>query len=140
MDIHGFLALPHRFGWGGVDCDDCQTFLASWCLFAIGIDPAEGLRGTYRTRDEARAIVDCHGGPDAFMNSKLVAIGCLRVGADDARDGDIGLVRITTADETRQPYLATVGAIRFGPLWAMIGPGGVSRRKAIRISSWRLPQ
>lgn len=137
MDIHGFLALPHRFRWGGMSGDDCMTFAASWARYAIGVDPAEDLRGTYRTRDEAHSIIAAHGGAVRFMDRHLVGIGCKRV--QQPETGDIGLVRMMTSDEDGQAVEAEVGAVRFGPVWASIAPGGVIGRKADMVACWRLP-
>ena len=137
MNIKGFLSLPHRFRWGGMDGDDCMTFAASWALHAVGVDPAEGLRGTYRTKDEAHAIMATHGGPQAFMTGKLLAIGCRRV--KQTRDGDIGLVRMLAGETYDDVRVTEVGAIRFGPLWASISPAGVIARRAEMIAAWRLP-
>lgn len=38
MTLHEFLALDHRFQWGGVNGEDCMTFAASWVCSQIGID------------------------------------------------------------------------------------------------------
>lgn len=137
MNIHEFTALPHRFRWGGVGGDDCMTFPASWALQAIGLDPADGLRGTYTTRAEAQAIVDAHGGALAFMGSKLLAIGARRT--DQPADGDIGLVRMLAGDTPDDVSMRAVGAIRFGPLWASLAPAGVVATRAECIAAWRLP-
>lgn len=137
MDIHGFLARPHRFRWGGVGGDDCMTFAASWALHVIGIDPAEELRGTYRTRVEAHSIIAAHGGALRFMDGHLSAIGCKRV--SEPETGDIGLVSMMTSDDDGAAVEAEVGAVRFGPVWASIAPGGVVARKAETIACWRLP-
>lgn len=137
MNIHEFLALPHRFRWGGVGGDDCMTFAASWAGHAIGIDPAADLRGTYRTRAEAHSIVDAHGGALRFMDRHLVGIGCKRV--QQPETGDIGLVRMMTGDEDGGAIEAEVGAVRFGPMWASISPGGVVARRAEMVACWRLP-
>ncbi|MFN7010884.1 MAG: DUF6950 family protein [Allorhizobium sp.] len=77
----GFLStcLPHRFRWGGMGGDDCMTFAASWVAKSYGVDPAEGLRGTCSTRDEALAIMAAHGGEMAFMAAHLEPIGATRV-------------------------------------------------------------
>lgn len=137
MNIHGFLALPHRFRWGGMGGDDCMTFAASWARYAIGIDPAEELRGTYRTRDEAHSIIAAHGGAVRFMDGHLVGIGCRRV--QHPETGDIGLVRMVTSDDDGNAVETEVGAVRFGPMWASIAPSGVVSRRAEMVACWRLP-
>jgi hypothetical protein len=137
MILKEFLGLQHRFRWGGLDGDDCMTFPASWALAAIGIDPAEGLRGTYRSKAEAHAILDRHGGPLAFMAGRLIRIGATR--ADEPEDGDIGLVRMLAEESMDDAEVTEVGAIRFGPLWAAITPSGVIGKRAEHIAAWRLP-
>jgi hypothetical protein len=137
MDIKGFLSLPHRFRWGGVGGDDCKTFPATWMQYAIGIDPAAGLRGTYSTKAEAHAILKAAGGSLAFMDGKLAPHGCWRV--DAPQDGDIGLVRMMAGENYDDVMLTEVGAIRFGPSWASIAPRGVVACRAEAIAIWRLP-
>ncbi|MBX4870573.1 hypothetical protein HJA85_27000 [Rhizobium bangladeshense] len=137
MDIHHFLALPHRFRWGGVGGDDCMTFPASWALRCVGIDPAEDLRGTYRTRDEAHAIVESYGGELAFMDGHLLKIGAKRV--QHPETGDIGLIRAMTGETAADRIEAKIGAIRFGPLWVCIHPAGIRATPAEHIAAWRLP-
>lgn len=137
MDIHRFIALPHRFRWGGVGGEDCMTFPARWSLESIGVDPAEELRGTYRTRDEAHAIMASYGGALEFMGAHLSKIGAKRV--QQAETGDIGLIKATIGDSYDDQTQALIGAVRFGPLWACIHPGGVRAMVAESIAVWRLP-
>lgn len=134
MDIHEFLALPHRFRWGGVDGDDCMTFCATWAKECTGIDLAANLRGTYRTKAGAHAVMGEAGGALAFMAARLSLLSAERV--QQPQDGDIGLIRTMTecGVETQ------VGAIRFGPLWACINPAGVRATKSEFIAAWRLPR
>lgn len=137
-DIHTFVLAPRKFRWGGVGGEDCMTFAASWVLEVTGVDPAENLRGTYRTRAEAHAIVDSYGGAFRFMNYHLSSAGVKL--AESPRTGDVGLVRMMTSDEDGRPQEGEIGAIRFGPLWASMTPGGVVARKADMIRCWRLPE
>lgn len=109
-----------------------MTFPASWMLAARGVDPAKGLRGISSTKDEAHAVIAKHGGALKLMASKFEATGCKRV--NDPGDGDIGLIRMPDGDG-----FAEVGAIRFGPLWVCIGPGGVYGRRMDMVAAWRLP-
>jgi hypothetical protein len=137
MNIHEFLALPHYFRWGGVGGQDCMTFPAQWALVSVGVDPAEDLRGAYRTREQAHAIMKAHGGELEFMSRHLLRIGAKRV--QHAETGDIGLIKATTGDTYDDQADALIGAIRFGPLWACIHPGGVRATPAESIAIWRLP-
>ncbi len=137
MNIHEFLALPHRFRWGGVGGDDCFTFAASWCLHQTGVDPARVYRGTYRTRDEAQALISAHGGEIAFAGSQLAAISAKRI--QNPGDGDVAIVRMVTGENALDMRASLVGAIRFGPLWASISPFGVRALRADFLAAWRVP-
>lgn len=137
MNIHEYLALPHRFRWGGVGGEDCMTFAARWALEVIGIDPAEHLRGTYRSKSEAHAILEAHGGHLKLMEMYAAQIGAKRV--QQPQDGDVGLIRAMTGETYDEQAETMMGAVRFGPLWACIHPGGVRATPAEFISAWRLP-
>ncbi|MGR9386455.1 DUF6950 family protein [Rhizobium leguminosarum] len=137
MDIHHFLALPHRFRWGGAGGDDCLTWPASWTLRLTDFDPADEFRGTYSTREQAQRILDRHGGNLALMERQLAPINAKRVQSPET--GDIGLIRAMTGENMEDQAEALIGAIRFGPLWACIHPAGVRATKAEFIAAWRLP-
>lgn len=134
MDIHEFLERPHRFRWGGVDGDDCMTFCATWAKECTGVDLAANLRGTYRTKPEAHAVMDAAGGALAFMDARLSLLGAELV--QKPQDGDIGLIKTMIEGGVA----SEVGAIRFGPLWACIHPAGVRATKSDFIAAWRLPR
>ncbi len=138
MNIHDFLALPHRFRWGGMGGDDCFTFPASWCLDQNGIDPAAAYRGTYSSRREAHELIAAHGGEVDFAGRQLSIIGARRV--QQPLDGDVGIVRMLVGESSADMHFALVGAIRFGPLWASISPAGVRATKADFIAAWRFLQ
>lgn len=137
MDIHEFLALPHQFKWGGVGGDDCMTFCASWVRECLGVDPAEQLRGTYSSRAQAHAVMDRFGGPLAFMEHHLWAVGAKRV--QQPQDGDIGLIRAMSGESYSDQALYEVAALRFGPLWVVNHPAGQRGISADFIAAWRLP-
>jgi hypothetical protein len=133
MTLHEFKALPHRFGWGGANGrDDCTTFCATWISEQIGIDPAERLRGTYRTEEGAHALLDAAGGLVPFMAGHLEPIGFVRV--NDPQDGDVGVIDAPVGlnGETKE-----IGAIRFGPLWLTLSPCGVVGKKTDFVAAWR---
>lgn len=138
MNIKGFLSLPHRFRWGGIGGDDCMTFPSSWMLYAIGIDPASNLRGTYSTKAEAHALMAADGGAHAFMGKRLMQVGCARI--DDPRDGDIGLVCMLAGESPSDVRISEIGAVRFGPVWASISPRGVVAQRADCVAAWRFPR
>ncbi|MGQ3080706.1 MULTISPECIES: DUF6950 family protein [Rhizobium/Agrobacterium group] len=135
MNIHEFLALPHRFRWGGIGGDDCFTFPASWCLDQTGIDPAAEHRGAYASRSEAHALIAEYGGEVAFASRQLSTIGARRV--QNPQDGDVGIVIMMAGENSSEMHQALVGAIRFGPLWASISPAGVRATKADFVAAWR---
>ncbi|MCM2293027.1 hypothetical protein NAC44_11910 [Allorhizobium sp. BGMRC 0089] len=114
-----------------------MTFAASWCFCAIGIDPAADLRGTYRTREAAHALLERAGGHAAFMAAHLDPVGARRV--QHPQDGDIGLCRMLAGDDETTAAIALVGVVRFGPAWAAIAPHGVVVRRSEHIACWRLP-
>jgi hypothetical protein len=133
MDLREFLALPHRFRWGGSAVDDCTMFCASWVFELTGVDPAEDIRGTYSDAEGANRILDAAGGIVPFAKSRLEPLGF--VPTDDPADGDIGVVR---APVGIGEGIALVGAIRFGPLWAILAPAGVIARKLEHVAAWGL--
>lgn len=133
MTLQEFLRLPHRFRWGGQGGDDCTTFCASWVEEETGTDPALMLRGTYRDCDGAHALLDAAGGLVPFMASHLEPLGYVRT--NDPQDGDIGAVLAPVGlDESKE-----IGAIRYGPLWAILGPSRVVTKQAEFIAAWRRP-
>jgi hypothetical protein len=144
MDIHEFVHLPHRFMWGGDGrahpadpqgrvYNDCTTICASWVEVLTGVDPAADLRGTYRTAEGAHAIITAAGGHVAFMQARLAPLGFKRV--HHPIDGDVGCVR---APSGMEGGFSEVGAVRFGPLWASLGPMGIVAKPLEMIAAWRL--
>jgi len=144
MDIKEYLALPHRFMWGGDGrphradpngffYNDCTTFCATWVEMQIGVDPAKDLRGTYRTEDGAHAILGAAGGIIPFMAGKLEPLGFKRV--QNPVDGDIGVIHAIAG----LGFSTDIAALRFGPLWACLGRNGVAAKKAEFLAAWSLP-
>lgn len=133
MTLHEFLMHPHRFQWGGTSGDDCTMFCATWVYHLTGIDPARDLRGTYSDARGAHRILARAGGIVAFADERLLPLGFTRT--DEPQDGDLGVVEAPIGMEEDT---ALVGAIRFGPLWAVLSPGGVVARKLDHVAAWRL--
>ena len=138
MTLQEFLAQPRRFRWGGEepDTDDCLTFLARFIWACIDVDPAEKLRGTYRTEEQAHYIIDEYGGSVAFVSAMIEPDLAERI--DQPMDGDIAIIR---APAGLDGLSKEIGAIRFGPLWAAMGPGGIVARDARSIeclAAWRI--
>ncbi|MDX0424528.1 hypothetical protein GOC88_16860 [Sinorhizobium medicae] len=134
MTLHEFLALPHRFRWGGVGGDDCTTFCARWVEENIGEDPADDFRGSYGTAEEAQRIIDAHGGLVALFAHQVEPLGLKRV--QQPGTGDIGILHGQSAIVEGN---VLIGAIRFGPLWAVLTPGRVVAKAAEHVAAWRLP-
>jgi hypothetical protein len=130
MELIEFLSLPHRFRWGGVGGDDCTTFCASWILRRHGFDPAAAYRGTYASKEGADAVVDLAGGLAPFADKLLTPNGFART--DAPQDGDVGVVLAPVGSD-----FAEVSAIRFGPLWAVLGPRGASAKALQHVAAWR---
>ena len=108
---------------------------ASWVKAVCGVDPAADLRGTYDTAEGANAVVASAGGIAKLVGSRIEPLGWRRTEMMD--DGAIGIVSaISGADET----LKEIPAIRFGPLWAVMGPRGAMAKKLDWTGvAWRLP-
>jgi hypothetical protein len=137
MNLESFIRLPRLWQWGGTpvtrDVDghltpfpgeDCTTFTASWLRTLCGVDPAADLRGTYATAEEANAIVARAGGIVGLVGHRIEPLGWQRT--DDPQDGAIGIVSaVSGVDQT----LKDIPAIRFGPLWAVMGPRGAMVKK-----------
>ncbi|RDL51794.1 hypothetical protein BLJAPNOD_02935 [Ensifer sp. M14] len=132
MTLQEFAALPHRFRWGGMGGDDCTTFCATWLQESIGIDPAASYRGTYSTAKGAHDILTRAGGVVAFAAKTLEPLGFKRV--QNPQDGDVGVVKaIAGMDGT----ISEICAIKFGPLWMMLGPSGVVAKQMNHVAAWR---
>ena len=133
MTLREFLAEPHYFSWGGMGGDDCTTFCASWIFESIGIDPAEALRGTYSDAAGAYALLNAAGGLVPFMAGHMEPLGYVRT--NDPQDGAIGVIRapVGFGGDVKE-----IGAIKFGPLWAALGPAGVRAKKAEFIAAWEV--
>lgn len=133
MTLRDFLALPHRFRWGGIGGDDCVMFCASWIAELTGRDPVEDLRGSYSTGEGAAKLISDAGGLLALAARRIEPLGWRRT--DSPRDGDVGIIiALSGLDQD----VKQIAAVRFGPLWATLGPRGVVAKKADFIAAWRL--
>lgn len=132
MTLQEFVALPHRFRWGGMGGDDCTTFCATWIQESIGIDPAASYRGTYASAAGANDILTRAGGLVAFAAKTLEPTGFKRI--QHPQDGDVGVVQAPTGIGDG---LVEVCAIKFGPLWLVLGPAGVVAKKLNHVAAWR---
>ena len=139
MTLHEFLALEHRFKWAGHGFtgrgevfNDCFTFPASWVQRLTGVDVAREYRGSYASKDQADAIIAAAGGMVELAGRQLALVNACPV--ETLRDGDVGVVEAPQGDDVK-----LVGAIRFGPLWAVLTPGRVIAKKLDHVAAWRVP-
>lgn len=137
MNLEDFIRLPRLWQWGGTTVpfvangvaksfrgEDCTTYTASWVYEVSGTDPAEDLRGTYATADEANAIVAAAGGICSLVGQRIEPLGWLRV--DQPQDGDIGIVETVSGVDR---LLKQIPAIRFGPLWSVMSLRGAMTKQ-----------
>jgi hypothetical protein len=68
---------------------DCCTFSCGAVFAMTGIDPAEGFRGKYQSRKQARAILREYGGLEKMLGNA----GFRKIRVAEARRGDLAFVR-----------------------------------------------
>lgn len=146
MNLEDFIRRPRLWQWGGTRVmfavngvptpfrgEDCTTYAASWVHEVSEVDPAEDLRGTYATADEANAIVAGAGGIVGLVGSRIDPLGWRRI--EEPLDGDIGIVEAISGVDG---LLKEVPAIRFGPLWSVMAPrGAMTKKLAWTGVAWR---
>lgn len=113
---------------------DCVIFAADWVRAWTNnaVDLAEGIRGTYATRDDADAVLARLGGIEGLADAKLGAAGFKRIQLPT--DGDVGLIEAPLAMGGKQ----IIPAVRFGPLWAARAINGVRRSRFDFVRAWRV--
>ena len=74
------------FAWG---VNDCCLFGSDWVHLCTGLDPAEGLRGTYDNALSASRILKTHGGVSATIRAHFNALGFEPIDREKAARGDI---------------------------------------------------
>jgi hypothetical protein len=121
-------AAQTPFAWGA---HDCATFPAGWVERATGLDPLEGVSGTYGNREEAEAVIAAAGGLLTLWEAGAVLVGSPRTSAP--RRGDVGLVEIPALGGSLQ-----LGAIRVDRAWAMLLSDGLIVRTARCLAAWRV--
>lgn len=121
-----------KWCWGVVDC---HTFAADWAMILTGKDPAEGLRGTYTTAEEAHAIVNGYGDILDFMHQRLSNIGMRgKFFMNGPQDGDIGLINVKTWPDAEKRW---VPAIHQGGLWLSKSLRGIAGVQYSSQAYWR---
>jgi hypothetical protein len=109
---------------------DCTLFVADWGGEICGRDPAADLRGTYSTRDEARAIIEKARGFIPLMAVRLIPLGWRSV--NDPRTGDIGVVSISAkAAHVQMPAIHREGA------WVFADPRRLVAGRFHPLMIWR---
>lgn len=121
-------AAQTPFAWGA---HDCATFPAGWVLDCHGLDPMDGVRGLYQTREQAEALVLSSGSLAALWEAGAALVGAPRTSAP--RYGDVGIVDIPAPGGSRQ-----LGAIRVNRAWAMLGESGLILQPARCLAAWRI--
>lgn len=129
--LHRWMAEP--FVWGGSDrigASDCMLVLADY-LVSLGYpDLGAKWRGQYDSRLSCQKVT-------GFLTDpvKVVAEGCATVPipmTDNPKRGDIGVVRVATAEGVYTP-----GAIYLGKNWAFKGEHRVVIGPAIDVlAAW----
>lgn len=122
MDVHSYLESAGRKPWkwggglSGFDGQDCTLFPADWALRLTGIDPGDGIRGTYDDEAGALAVLNNGGGVEQFVEDCLFRGGWRRPSQAGAVDGDIGIV---TAPLAPLGIMGEIPAIYVGGLWVI---------------------
>jgi hypothetical protein len=129
-DLGAFLASAGRtpFAFGS---HDCLLWLADWAREVTGVDPAEDLRGRYRTWLGCQRFIAKRGGVEAIVAACAARVGAPRTAC--AKAGDAGVVQALT-DRGVMP----VGAICTGERWAMLAPEGLISIPARPLAAWAL--
>lgn len=136
MDVIEFAQSKRRWAWGGIGGEDCSTFVGTWFATRSGQDPAASFRGTYDSREGAEAIIQEWGGIERLLAAHFEPLGGKRV--QQVLDGDIGLVS-TPAGIEGDIRMKLLPAIKWGPLWTLMGPRG-AMTKALPFTgiAWRI--
>lgn len=100
--------------------NDCCLFIADWWRAVHGVDPVAEWRGTYRTEEDKRALLDREGGMVALISRIADRAGTVET--ENPITGDFGLIKHGDT---------TVGAICTGTAgevlcWAVRSETGVA--------------
>jgi hypothetical protein len=112
-----------RHAWG---LGDCLISVADYAGALTGTDPALPWRGTYRTEEEARAIVAAAGGAVMLLGGALTGAGLMRVSAP--LRGDCVVVRFAGVE---------IGGIWLGRRAALRMVNGATEVRAPVLAAWR---
>ena len=105
---------------------DCALTVADWVVTVRGCpDPADGLRGKYRSADDRDALLKAQGGLKAVMSSAAGRAG-LKLTRKPKR-GDVGLVAMSGQ---------ILAAICLGDRWAVKGDGLVVETPRRVLRAW----
>lgn len=125
MNVADYLDAATRRPWiygggpGGFRGHDCTLFLANWVMAVSGRDPADDLRETYSTREEAEAIVHRARGFVPLIGARVATLGWRGVrDANDAKPGDIAVVSLSLG---RGQHFKGA-AVFFGGKWTVADP------------------
>lgn len=129
MQLADFLkrAAARPFSLGSFDCG---IWLGDWCLEVCGRDPAIGMRGRYRSIEQAFALTGTRSLP-ALFNKLFRGVGVRRT--RDPVLGDAAVIAIGNQDPR--------GAIIAAGYVVLAGGGGISRLPASHarlICAWSI--
>lgn len=111
LSFAAFVAIstPRPWRWGVVDC---SMWMADWCAYRWGIDPAAPFRQRYSSEAEAEALIAEAGSLIALIRPQM---GFLTEKQEAAID-DVGVIEVMG----RQ-----TAAIRVDDAWAFRTPRGI---------------
>lgn len=111
------------FAWG---TNDCALFACDCAIAVTGSDPADGLRGQYKTDQGATRLMKRNGGMEAIADSRLGD----RIAPLMAQVGDVGMIYMEG-----RPMLA----VCVGSHWLAPGPDGlVAMPISAASTAWRV--
>lgn len=127
-----WAAQPYVWGWS-----DCVTCPADWVQRCTGVDPMDGLRGTYTSFSEAERAYSFFSDPMRVAGARMDA---LLGRTDDAQGGDVGFIHMP-GDYRPMPHGALcLGSVQGRSLWVVRTPSGVAQIVGPKpLVIWRVP-
>lgn len=110
---------------------DCSMVLSDWVSLARGIDPLASYRGRYSDDAGWRALADEKGGLQELLADAFEGAGLRRVPIDEARIGDVAVVKVHALD-------MVAGAIRATDGWVLKLQRGLCRLRVQPLAVWRV--
>jgi hypothetical protein len=120
-------AMMRPWAWGK---HDCCTFVASWVIACGHADPMAFIRGDYSNEKEALRRISRGGGLVALWTRGMIDAGVPE--ADEARAGDVGVIRCPTPCGSGE-----AASIFTGDRWITLGVRGIDSGPADVLAIWR---